>query len=192
MDKISCKDDYRIYLEADRISLNKRRCIHHYFDEIWRFQKALRRLEYLSNTHSGYFQLLLAKTIYRRMSVRLGFTIPVNCFGPGLSIAHYGTIVVNGAARIGANCRIHTCTNIGTGAGTSGEAPRIGNNCYIGPGAKIYGKIILGDNVVIGANSVVNQSFPMDDITIAGNPADIISHKGSNSLLIHGYRINKV
>lgn len=70
------------------------------------------------------------------MSIRLGFTIPLNVFGPGLCIAHRGTIVVNKNAKVGKNCRIHACTNIGSNIdGVS--APQIGNNVYIGPGAKI-------------------------------------------------------
>ena len=80
--------------------------------------------------------------------------------------------------RIGANCRIHACTNIGTSAGASGEAPVIGDNCYIGPVAKLVEKIVLGNNIAIGANAVVNKSFDMDDITLGGIPARIISHKG--------------
>lgn len=62
--------------------------------------------------------------------------------------------------------------------GTRTETPTIGNNCYIGPGAKIFGKIKIGDNVAIGANAVVNKDFP-DGVTIAGVPAKIVSNKGT-------------
>lgn len=110
---------------------------------------------------------------YRNRSIKLGFSIPINTFGYGLSIAHYGTIVINHKVRIGNNCRIHCCVNIG---GTKDEVPTIGNNCYIGPGVKIFGKINVGDNVKIGANSVVNKSFN-DNCTIAGSPAKIINTK---------------
>lgn len=58
--------------------------------------------------------------------MRLGFEIPCNIFGPDLFITHYGPIV-NGAARIGANCWIHTCVNIGTKAHTF-LAPKIGDD----------------------------------------------------------------
>ena len=119
-----------------------------------------------------------------KLSIKLGFTIPLNVFGPGLSIAHRGTIVVNGNANIGANCRIHTCVNIGTQAGYEGRAPKIGNNVYIGPGAKIFGPIEIADSIAIGANSVVNKSFKEPGITIAGIPAKRISDKNSTELLI--------
>ena len=48
----------------------------------------------------------------------------------GLSIAHVGTIVINGGACIGKNLRIHVCTNIGTKAGTSVLAPIIGDEKF--------------------------------------------------------------
>jgi serine O-acetyltransferase len=114
--------------------------------------------------------------------LRLSFTIPLNVFGPGLSISHYGTIVVNKHAVIGANCRIHPGVCIG---GLNGKSPRIGNNVYIGPGVKIFGDITIGDNVAIGANAVVNKDVPMK-VTVAGNPAEIISDKGSCELIVPG------
>ena len=77
----------------------------------------------------------LSKIRLKRISVRLGFSVPLNVFGPGLSIAHYGTIV-------GSFCRIHANTNLGVSAGYK-EAPRLGNRCYIGPGAILFGDIIL-------------------------------------------------
>lgn len=52
--------------------------------------------------------------------------------------------------------------------------PVIGDNCYIGPGAKLFGDIRIGNNVAIGANSVVNKSFE-DNVTIAGVPAKIVN-----------------
>lgn len=89
----------------------------------------------------------------------------MNCFGKGLSISHIGTIVVNHEARIGENCRLHVCVNIGTGS------PQIGNNVYIGPGAKIFGRIKIADSIKIGANAVVNKDFLIKGKTIVGVPA---------------------
>ena len=114
----------------------------------------------------------------------MGFTIPKNVFGPGLSIAHYGTIIVNPRAKVGKNCRIHASTNIGE---IDGEAPIIGNNVYIGPGAKLYGAITIGNNVAIGANAVVNKSVP-NHVTVGGVPAKIISEKSSKAMIIEGHK----
>lgn len=62
------------------------------------------------------------------------------------------------------------------GEDINGKAPVIGNNVWIGPGAKLFGDITIGDNVMIGANSVVTKSFP-DNVRIAGIPAKIISYE---------------
>lgn len=115
---------------------------------------------------------------FRIYSLLCGFEIPANCFGKGLSIAHKGPIIVNSHARIGQNCRIHVCVNIGTSPEADNLAPIIGNNCYVGPGAKIWGKIFIGDNTVIGANAAVGKSFQEGNCCIAGVPARIISNKG--------------
>jgi serine O-acetyltransferase len=184
---IESRKDYRFYLERDRIALaQKRKKPKLFADEVWKFQRLLRRLEYHSNCRKGAFWKpwgLLLKYRFRRLSIRLGFDIPCNVFGPGLSIAHYGTIVVNGAARVGANCRIHTCVNIGTKAGHTFLAPQIGDNVYIGPGVKLFGPIQIASGIAIGANSVVNKSFLEPNVSIAGVPARKISDKGSEGLL---------
>lgn len=145
----------------------------------------LRKLEYIHNCKKSLFYRLYYIALrwrFESLSERLGFSIPINVFGPGLAIAHYGTIVVNGAARVGCNCRINACVNIGTKAGFDDKAPILGNNICIGPGAKIFGPIEIADDIAIGANSVVNKSFKEKGITIAGVPARKVSCKGSKSL----------
>ncbi len=186
---ILSKDDYKFYLEADRIALSRKgkKPKHFEYDYIWTFQRLLRKVEYYQNCKKSIFwkpYLLLLKRKYYLLSTKLGFTIPLNAFGPGLSIAHRGTIVVNNATRVGANCRLHACVNIGTKAGYEDVAPRIGDNVYIGPGAKIFGQIEISDGIAIGANSVVNKSFLEPDISIAGVPAKKISDRGSGGMLI--------
>ena len=67
---------------------------------------------------------------FHRLSIKLGFSIPVGVFNAGISIAHYGGIVVSNNAKVGKNCRIHECVNIGVTNG-SDKAPIIGNNVFI-------------------------------------------------------------
>lgn len=117
------------------------------------------------------------------MSQKTGIQIPINVCGKGLSIAHSGPIIVNGNARIGDYCRIHVGVNIGTAAGDEILVPHIGNNVYIGPGAKLFGKIQIADNVAIGANAVVNKDVLSPSVSVGGIPARIISQKGSHGLL---------
>lgn len=187
---IRSRDEYDFYRAADRASLMIHRDRPRLFgDEVWGFQRLLREVEYAENclaspSWAPYRSLLWFR--FHSLSTRLGFTIPPNVFGPGLAIAHRGTIVVNSCARVGANCRIHVCVNIGSRAGTDHEAPEIGDNVYIGPGAMLFGPIRIADDIAIGANAVVNRSFLEPGITIAGAPARKISDHGSEGLVVRG------
>ena len=156
-----------------------------FYDEVWKFQIALRKAEYAVNCKKGILNLpyrIWRKLIFHRLSVKLGFSIPLNVFGPGLSIAHYGTIVVNSKAKIGENCRIQEGVCIGASGST--EAPVIGENVFIGSGAKIIGNIEIGNNIAIGAGAVVTKSFTEDGITVAGVPAKKISDEDSSRFII--------
>lgn len=183
---ISSKNELHEYLMADKIALKRNRKKPKYTDLIWKFQIALRRCEYYQNCSKSFFGYML-KYYYKYKLFRLGtkcnFTIPLNVIDKGLSIAHVGPIVINSGAKIGRNCRIHVGVNIGTAAGEESSAPTIGNEVYIGPGAKLFGQIKIADGIAIGANSVVNKSFEEKNISIAGVPAKKISDKGSKGLL---------
>jgi serine O-acetyltransferase len=189
MYKIKSRSDYKIFNLADQRSMgiNKKK-FRVFNNEILLFESRLRKIEYALNCSKNPLLLTYRRIQFKRISIKLGYSISPNTFGPGLSIAHRGTIVINGGTRIGANCRIHADVNIGTEAGKSASAPTIGDNCYIGPGAKIFGEIIIGANTVIGANAVVNKSFPEGNQTIAGIPARVISQKSSEGLLIKGFQ----
>ena len=179
---IESKKDYLYYLEQDKIALfneNKKRPSF-FKDEIWKFEILLRKNEYCTNClNKLYFfpYKYWIKWRYYRLSVKLGFTIPLNAIGPGLSIAHYGTIVI-GYAKIGKNLRIQEGVNIGSTGGGK-YAATIGDNVFIGTGAKIIGDISIANNVVIGANSLVCKSIEEPGITVAGIPAKKISEKDS-------------
>ncbi|MDE7197317.1 MAG: serine acetyltransferase, partial [Lachnospiraceae bacterium] len=154
---IDSKKAYQYYLEQDRIALGRKKDRHPrlFGDEIWKFERLLRKVEYDSNCRSGLPALLIGKYHkfrFHRLSVRLGMTIPANVFGPGLSIPHYGTIVVHGNARAGRNCRLQEGVTIGATNG-SHEAALIGDNCYFGSGAKVIGPVRIADDVAVGANA---------------------------------------
>ena len=155
-------------------------------DEIWKFQTNLRKLEYYSYraTENKFYILhkLLCKFKHHSMSIKLGFSIPINVFNMGLAIPHYGHIVVNAKARIGKNCRIHEGVNIGATNG-SDKAPVIGNNVFIASGAKIIGDISIADDVCIGANAVITKSITEPGTTWGGGPAQKISDNNSHANL---------
>ena len=179
---IKSKEDYKFYLECDRKAL----CItrqnpRFYSDEIWKFQRCLRRLEYYTNCRRNKILTIIQKFRFHRLSVKLGFSIPINVFGPGLAIVHYGCIVVSSGAKVGSNCRIHEGVTIGATNG-SAKAATIGDNVFIGSGAKIIGDITISSNVAIAANAaVVKDVICENGCTVGGVPAKIISNNDSSS-----------
>ncbi len=170
---IRCYDDYLDYLAADLRANNLPawRLHHRLQHPIVAWLRLLRRTEYHLNcscTRVGKFYARFLKRRARNRAIKLGFTIPPNVFGPGLALPHWGTIVVSERAVIGARCRIHPGTCIGE---DQGACPTIGTHAFIGPGAKIFGAVVLGDYVLVGANAVVNCSFPHGNVTLVGVPA---------------------
>ncbi len=185
------KKVYKYFLEEDKKATSDYYCsgLQNYNpflidSEIWKFQKTLRKCEFLYSTKDKSPLFLIKKLWYayrfKKLSIRLGFTIPTFVFGPGLRIAHRGTIVVHSKCRIGSNCTLNAGINIGTKAGFVEKVPIIGNNVYIGPGAKIYGEITIADGCAIGANAVVNKSFLEPGSIIAGIPAKVIGRVDRN------------
>ena len=99
--------------------------------------------------------------------------------GPGLYIGHFGGIVVSRHAVIGANCNLSQEVTIGvSGEGSRRGAPRIGDDVYIAPGAKIFGPITIGHRAKIGANAVIHADVPDDAVAVAAS-FQIISVDGS-------------
>lgn len=125
--------------------------LHSFRYPVLRWTRRLRKIEDLERRGLANplrrLRWIWLKQAHLRDSVRLGFSIPPHTFGPGLSIAHWGTIAVEGRARIGKNCRIHQGVTIGS---AKGKVPTIGDGCFIGANACIIGGVVLGDNVKVG------------------------------------------
>lgn len=111
-----------------------------------------------------YFQFYLIRTHW-------GIEIPATTqIGKGFYIGHFGGIIISPTAKIGENVNISQQVTIGvSGEGDKRGCPVIGNNVYIAPGAKIFGKITIGNNVKIGANAVVYKDVP-NDVTVVLDP----------------------
>lgn len=110
----------------------------------------------------------------RFIEITTGISIPADAeIGKGLRIHHFGEIILHSAARIGENCTLHQGVTIGD-RGNPLKAPNIGNNVFIGAGAKILGDITVGNNCKIGANAVVIESVP-DNCVVVGVPAKIVN-----------------
>jgi serine O-acetyltransferase len=170
---ITSKDELKTYLLQDKIALHKKNCPRPalFGDEVWKWEIVYRKYEYYTNcrrknilTRLGY---LYYKLICHNQSLKLGFSIPVNVFGPGLSIAHYGTITVNENVKVGKNCRIHENVTIGATSGSK-QAPILGDNIFLGSGSRVIGNVQIGDDIAIGAGCVVVRSFTTPGITLGG------------------------
>ena len=191
---ISSKNDYLKYLEQDKLALGKKykspKLVH---DEIWRFEILLRKTEFYVNCKKTFVGKIFGKVLqflYYKKRLKYNKYIPLNVFGPGLSIAHFGSIIVNGNAKVGENCRIQDSVTIGATNGES-DAPVIGNNVFIGSGARIIGKVNIASDIAIGANAVVVKDFNKSGITIGGVPAKKISDNNSHSNLNKCLEIDK-
>lgn len=185
---IYSKTDLRQCLNADAISSGRTGIKPKLFgDEIWKYQIVLRKKEfYIKHRKKSLFSLLDSLIVdykFHRYSLKLGFSIPPMVFDEGLSLPHYGTIVVAKNAKVGKNCRLHEGVTIGATNG-SNLAAQIGDNVFVGTGAKIIGNITIADNVAIGANAVVIKSILEPGTTWAGVPAKKVSDNGSNANII--------
>ena len=135
-----------------------------------------------TNNHKFFRYMFypFAKFILRRLRYKLGISIPHSTkIGSGFYIGHFGGIVVNGNSIIGKNCNISQGVTLGqANRGKNKGYPVLGDNIYIGPGAKIVGAVKIGSNVAIGANCVVTKDIP-DNSVVVGVPGKVISHKGA-------------
>ncbi len=185
---IYTKKDLKEYLHADARSNHRTSIKPQFFgDEIWKFIITLRKTEYYTNQRGFAKRITLPirffyKVKLHNLGLRLGFSIPINVFEKGLSIVHYGTIVVAGGAKVGKNCRIHEGVTIGATNGSS-KAAVIGDNVFLGTGSKIIGDVTIADDVAIAANAVVTKSILEKGTTWGGIPAKKISDHDSHSNL---------
>lgn len=184
---IQNKSDLEYFLERDKVALGKSASKRPLpvKDVIWKYQILLRKTEYHKNTRKTPFgSLLYALYAVRKRNLgnKLGFSVPENVFGPGLSIGHVSPIVVNSQAKVGCNCRLNDSVTIGATNG-SPKAPVLGDNVFLGSGARLIGDISIADDVAIGAGAVVVKSIDESDTTWGGVPARRLSGSGSRSNL---------
>ena len=121
--------------------------------------------------------LLLPYLVFYKIFIEwiLGIELPYQAtIGQGLRLFHGQSLVVHRKVIIGNNCTLRHSTTIGN-VTVDGECPRIGNNVEIGANVCLLGEIEVGDNVVIGAGSVVVKSIPSNSIVV-GNPARVIKN----------------
>ena len=128
---------------------------------------------------SHYFYLkkhhFIARFLSERAKRKTGIEIhPGATIGSNLFIDHGTGVVIGETAIIGNDVTLfHGVTIGGTGKEKGKRHPTIGNNVFIGSGAKVLGNIKIGDNVKIGANAVILKSIKSNS-TAVGVPGDIV------------------
>jgi len=135
---------------------------------------------------SRYFYLkkhyYIARKILEKCKRKTGIEIhPGATIGKNLFIDHGLGVIIGETSIIKDNVIIYQGVTIGaTGKKVIGRRhPIIGNNVFIGSGAKILGNIEIGNNVKIGANAVVLKDIP-SNVTTVGIPSKIIKNKKIN------------
>ena len=128
----------------------------------------------INRIRTSYYKLKFLES-----SKKCGFSIGADCFGYGLLIHHYGTIVCGSNNRIGNFAVLNTSTCI------TQNGSKAGDFFFLGTGAVISKRVELCDNVKVAANSVVTKSQQESNITLAGQPCVI--RKQSTKTWIEDY-----
>lgn len=127
----------------------------------------------------------LYHVLYKLVQILTGIELPCEArIGNHFVIDHFGGIVVSGYARFGDNCRIRQGVTVGLARVDDPCAPTIGDDVDIGAGAKLLGRIVIGNHVLIGANAVVITDVP-SHCTAAGVPA-IVRRRGTKDRVERG------
>lgn len=126
------------------------------------------------------FALVWQKNIEIFTGISIPYTVKI---GHSFYIGHFGGIILNSNVIIGDNCNISQGVVIGiSGLDENRGTPVLGNEVYVGANSVVAGKINLGNNVVVGACSMVKDSFS-DNSIVLGVPAVLISQKGSKGYI---------
>lgn len=113
------------------------------------------------------------KVMHRCLMLHTGIQIPVGTqIGPGLKIGHFGAIVINPEAKIGRNFSIAQGALIGNAQGKRKGVPTIGDNVVMGANSIVIGGVTIGDYSLISPGAFVNFDVPTHSIVI-GNPGII-------------------
>ncbi len=177
---IQSKEELKFYLQEDRKRYNLRFYDRFIFNEnyyVYDYLKTLRYLEYYTNSPKNLWRKFIYYFLYwnyKRKCNKLRIKIGINTCGPGLYLPHIGMIHVAPKSKVGCNCTIGTDVVLGT-KGAFDAVTTVGN-VEIALGAKLIGKITVGDNVVVAPNSVVIHDVP-ENCVVSGVPAQIIKRK---------------
>lgn len=193
MRELHTKEDFKYFVKADLYRYGgdvSKKAFKNAFRYIpgFKFCYYMRKCAYLSKAPVYTRPLFyIANAKYNKLKFKYGFDIEYSTkIGAGLHISHWGGVVINPKAVLGENCNISHQITIGMDSKEGEDSvPTVGDCVYIAPGSKIFGKITVGSDCCIGANSVVTKNVP-PCVTVAGAPAVVVSESDSS-----GYVKNK-
>lgn len=175
---IKTKEDLKLYLSEDRkqytlpkfwrlgLLLGLEKC------HIWRFIRNLRLYEYAINNSNGIYgkiRLILRKIRFSHLKLKTGVMVLPNTIGYGFKILHMTGGIMISCKEAGNYLTVSGGVVVGQ-IGKLENIPTIGNKVNLAVGAKVMGKIKIGDNVMVAPNSLVIRNVP-SDCTVFGVPA---------------------
>jgi putative colanic acid biosynthesis acetyltransferase WcaB len=134
------------------------------------------RIAQLANINRLFFIVLLPYSILYKILVEWVFCIEIPYklqAGESFRLFHGQGLVINDKTTFGHFCTVRHNTTIGNKSDNGNDCPQIGNNVDIGAHCCVIGNITIGDNVIIGAGTIVTKSIPANSVVV-GNPARII------------------
>ena len=134
------------------------------------------------------FKAFLIRQKYKRYMHKCNAYISLQTILKGKPNFPHGVcgVFISSGASIGRNCTIFHQVTIGSNTladSMGGGAPTIGDNVYIGCGAKIIGNVVVGDNVRIGANCVVTPDIPSNSTVVLQKPRIIKKENNINEFV---------
>ena len=156
-----------------RTLTNLRRCLQHYNHErYWKMRDYIQNNPSKKNLRILYYAFIIKKTDYR-FNASTGISLDGNSayFASHPTFPHeLNGIIIAKKTIIGKNARIFHQVTIGNDDVNGDNVPVIGNDVRIYPGAKIVGKVHIGDRCIIGANAVVVNDVPDDSLVVVDKP----------------------
>lgn len=146
--------------------------LHNECHYVWRYIKHMRKVEYHCS-NNGWHKLAYLYHLYviKRLQFKLHLYIYPNTIGKGFRIYHIGNYThVGSNVRIGENCTMVSGVVFGNKEENSNAySVSVGDNCYFGLDCRIFGSVKIGNNVTIGANSIITKDVPDNAIVVGVN-----------------------
>lgn len=178
------------------------RAIREQVDTIFREDPAARSVVEIVFCYPGFHAILLHRLAHKLYGWRVPFVPrvisqigrfltgieihPGATIGRRFFIDHGMGVVIGETTEIGDDVLLYQGVTLGgTGNEKGKRHPTLGDHVVVGTGAKVLGNIRIGDNVKIGAGSVVVHPVP-DNSTVVGIPGRVVRTRGESGVLEHG------